>query len=45
VYEYGAKEFRGHISFADPNCPIGMSIGKPPKGYEDFVTVIPSIYD
>lgn len=35
VYEYGAKEFRVHISYAD---------GKRPKG-EPFVTVIPSIYD
>jgi hypothetical protein len=35
VYEYGAKEIRCHLSYAD---------GKRPKD-EPFVTVIPSIYD
>jgi hypothetical protein len=45
VYEYGAKELRCHISFGDPDCPSGMSTGKRPKGYEDFVTVIGGIYD
>lgn len=35
VYEYRAKEIKVHISFA----------GKRPEGYEDFVTVIPSIYE
>lgn len=35
VYEYGAKEFRAHISYA-----------KGHRSKEDpFVTVIPSIYD
>ena len=35
VYEYGAKEVRCHLSFA----------GERPEGMEEFVTVIPSIYD
>lgn len=35
VYEYGSKEVRCHISYAD---------GKRPKD-EPFVAVIPSIYD
>lgn len=35
VYEYGAKEIRAHLSYAD---------GKRPAD-EPFVTVIPSIYD
>lgn len=35
VFEYGAKEVRAHISYADGHRPAG----------EGFVTVIPSIYD
>ena len=35
IYEYGAKEFRGHITYAP---------GKRPTG-EPFVTVIKSIYE
>lgn len=35
VYEYGANEMRVHLSFA----------GERPKGYEEFVTVFPSIYE
>jgi hypothetical protein len=35
IYEYGSKEFRGHLTYVD---------GKRPEG-EPFVTVIPSIYE
>jgi hypothetical protein len=35
VYEHGAKEIRGHLSFDTVEA----------RGNEPFVTVIPSIYD
>lgn len=35
VYEYGATEIRGHLSYADNKRPAD----------EPFVTVMPSIYD
>ena len=52
VFEYGAKEIKAHISFADPECPIGIGTARPllidNTGElipEPFVTVIPSIYE
>lgn len=35
IYEYRVEETRVHLSFA----------GKRPEGYEDFITIILSIYE
>lgn len=52
VFEYGTKEVRAHITFADPDCPLGIGTYRPlhvdKEGElkpEPFVTVIPSWLD
>ena len=51
IFEYGAIEVRCHITYADPDCPLGigtyrpLSVDKEGLKPEPFVTVIKSIYD
>jgi hypothetical protein len=53
IYEYGKDGIRCHITYANPDCPIGIDTnGRPLRvavnGYlqeEPFITVIPSIWD
>jgi hypothetical protein len=52
VFEYGAKEIRCHITYANPDCPIGIDTFRPlhidENGElkpEPFITIIPSIYE
>jgi hypothetical protein len=52
IFEYGTREIRAHLTFADPDCPLGIGTYRPlhvdKEGElkpEPFVTVIPSWLD
>ena len=53
IYEYGREEIRCHITYANPDCPLGIDTNGRPLTIDDhgklraepFVTVIPSIWD
>ena len=47
VFEYNTREIRGHLTFADPDCPAGIATARPlhvdesgDLKQEPFVTVI-----
>lgn len=53
IYEYGKDEIRCHITYANPDCPVGICTNGRPLSVnqrgvlkaEPFVTIIPSIWD
>lgn len=52
VYEYGAKEFRAHVTYGDPEDISGIGTSRPlhvnhegKLKEEPFITVISSIYE
>lgn len=53
IYEYGKDEIRCHITYANPDCPIGICTNGRPltinnSGFlkdEPFITIIPSIWN
>lgn len=52
IFEYGKEEIRCHITYADPDCPLGMGTCRPMTIENDgklkaepFITVIASIWD